>query len=64
MKIEIYQHVNGEWAYRFCSKGRILFHSEGYDNKWNAERAVENLMMELKEFCSIDWRKKVNIEGS
>jgi len=47
MKIEIKEHINGEWSYRFKNKGRILCYSEGYDNKANAQRALESFLTEM-----------------
>ena len=53
-KVELYPfkakgHKKMEWAYRFCYRGKILFHSEGYANKSNAMRALVRLTKAMKE---------------
>jgi uncharacterized protein YegP (UPF0339 family) len=56
-KIEIYPFYNSgkkkEFAYRIKYNDRILYHSEGYATKQNAQRALRKIMNMMKELAPI-----------
>jgi uncharacterized protein YegP (UPF0339 family) len=52
--IEIYEHADGTWGYRFKRKGRILFSTEGYNTKYNAHRALQNHTKHFAELVQLD----------
>lgn len=41
-KFEIYERTNGEFSVRFKYNNEIIFSTEGYSSKQNAENAIES----------------------
>ena len=55
MKFVLHEREDGEWDYRMVgSNGEILNVSEGYSTKGNAQRAVDNLIIELSGMIKSD----------
>ncbi len=61
MNIEIIKVKNGEWEYRFKSKGRITTHSESYNSLANAKRALSGFMKGICKLLKIEWKDKIKI---
>ena len=49
MEKQIVEQKDGKFQYRIKNKGRILFHSEGYDSKSNAKRALNKFLLQIEK---------------